>query len=107
MAWKMSLYERLDQYFKLSLEHFSHKKKDDSWRNVLHLLAMHTQSEKITHKEAESLKIKAKGYYDKRVRRLEKNIRWRTKNKLTTTKHTTAAFDASTDEYKIGAISRV
>lgn len=81
----MSLYERLDQYFKLSLEHFSYKKKDESWSQVLHLLAMHTRFEKITQEEAESLKRKAKGYYNKRVRRLERNIRWRINNKPTMT----------------------
>lgn len=75
----MSLYERLDQYFKLSLEHFSYKKKDESWSHVLRLLAMHTRLEKITQEESESLKLKAKSYYDKRVRRLQRNIKWRKK----------------------------
>lgn len=99
MAWKMSLYERLDQYFKLSLEHFTYKRKDKSWSQVLHLLDLHLRFENLTQEEAESLKLKARGYYDKRVQKLEKNIRWRRKTKLTT-KHTTKT-DTSSDEYKM------
>lgn len=102
----MSLYERLDQYFKLSLEHFSYKKKDESWSHVLHLLTMHTQFEKITQEESESLKLKAKGYYDKRVRRLERNIKWRKNNKPATKHAATTTIDASSDKYKMEASSR-
>lgn len=98
----MSLHERLDQYFKLSLEHFPYKRRDASWSHVLHLLSIHIRFEKITQEEAESLKLKARGYYEKRVQKLEKNRRWR-KNKKTTTApdDQTAAPDATPDEHKM------
>lgn len=99
----MSLYERLDRYLKLSLEHFTYKKRDASWSHVLHLLSIHTQFEKITQVEAESLKLKARGYYDKRVRKLEKNIRWR-KNKKSAAKQAdeqTTTPNATPGEYKM------
>lgn len=83
MAWNMSLYERLDQYFKLSLENFTYKKRDSSWSHVIHLLSIHLHCEKITPEEVDSLKLKAEGYYNKRVQKLEKNIKWRRNKKLT------------------------
>lgn len=103
----MSLYERLDQYFKLSLGHFTYKKRDASWSHVLHLLTIHKQYEKITQREADSLQVKASDYYNKRLQKLEKNIRWR-RNKKSAAKQTdqatdkTAASDSEVrEEYKM------
>lgn len=110
MAWKISLYERLNQHFKLSLGNFTYKKRDENWSQVLRLLSIHIRSEKITLEEAESLKRKAKGYYDKRVWRLQKNSRWRRK-KLSLTKPTdermaTTVSDEPSDEYKMDGSPR-
>lgn len=82
MAWKLSLYERLDQYLKLYLSHFTYKKRDAYWLQVQHLLALHESFEKITDEQNKTLAAKAKGYYDRRVRRLERNMRWRKNQKL-------------------------
>lgn len=104
MAWKLSLYERLDQYFKLSLAHFSHKKKDESWSHALQLMSLHTQFGKITTEEANSLKLKARGYYDKRLRRLETNKRWRIKKNSIAKQQPdeqTTVSNANSDEYKM------
>lgn len=110
MAWKISLYERLNQHFKLSLANFTYKKREENWSQVLRLLSIHVRSEKITLEEAESLKLKAKGYYDKRVWRLEKNFRWRKKLSLTKQADermaTTASADEPSDEYKMDGSSR-
>lgn len=103
MAWKMSLYERLDQYLQLHLSHFTYKKRDVFWTQVLHLLAMHERFENITDEQGKSLLLKAKGYYDRRVRKLEKNMRWRRNKKLKTTQADgqSTAPDAATSSNKI------
>lgn len=74
-----------------------------SWSRVLHLLSLHIRFETITKDEAESLKLKARGYYDKRIQKLEKNIRWRRKQKSTKKQagDQTTAPDATTGEYKM------
>lgn len=100
----MSVHERLDQYFKLSLDHFTYKRREASWSQVLHLLSMHIRFEKITKEEAESLKLKARGYYDKRVWKLEKDMMRRRRKQKSTEKQAddqATVSNATSTEYKM------